>query len=106
MNTYQLIEALREEGYIVEFCARTSRTKPTMFAARFWDSDHHALPWVNKDDFDKAIHSAAMKVIERDGLDIKVIPPEKPSEFLVWVYGILWGMGIMAGLQILVEALR
>ena len=112
MNTEQLIEELRRKDYLFDLSATVMGPGVLYrYASRFWRlRDHQHVDFEYTNTIDEAIRAAAITIRQRDDLEIEVpptgVPTEQPLDFFVWAYGILWGIGITLGIQILMEALR
>lgn len=122
MTAEQLIQYLRQQGYLLNLDSTPMGPGVIYrYASRFWrleDSRHVDYEYTNT--IDEAVRLAAITISERDDLEIPLpsasvadgshadgaTAGEKPSEFIVWAYGILWGIGIILGVQILIGVLR
>ncbi len=109
MNTEQLVQALRKRGYLLDLSSRVIRADEAKYSARYWrrtDSNHGE--WVYADTFEEVVRLATISVCEQNGLYIwenGEVHNEVECRWLVWAYGILWGIGIIIGTQILLEVL-
>ncbi len=105
MNTEQLVQALRKRGYLLDLSSQVICTDGTKYSARYWrrgDSDHGE--WVYANTFEEVVRLANVSICELNGLCIW--DDEGVKDKSGWAYGILCGIGIIIGTQILIEVLN
>jgi hypothetical protein len=110
MTTEQLVGAMRQRGFYLDLDSRNPHdTYTNKYSARFWQFGDGHVDYVYANTIDKAIRWAATTVSKRHGLDLDASADKKSSEFTVWAFGLLWGLGIILlikGIAVVARALQ